>query len=239
MAVLKKISRSQTFQNAATWLLAAYLRFVHRSGRWEIVNREHLNAASAMAGGAMVFAFWHGRLTMMWGAPGERARVHALISAHSDGRMIARIIERLGMNVVTGSSSRGGAKAMLQMIRILRKGDMIGVTPDGPRGPRMRAQVGTIALAQAANVPVLPMSFSAKRCRFLQSWDRMQLVHPFTRGLYIYGEPFLVPRNAEDLEPYRQRLEDSLNSLTVEADLRMGHTPIQAADPNETKGAKS
>lgn len=228
MGRIKDWSRGETAQALVHGLAARYARFVRWSGRWRARNPEHRDAAHALAGGRAIYAFWHSRLPLMWAFPGvEPGRVHVLISAHSDGRLIAGVMERVGLKVVTGSSSKGGAQALREMIRVVAKGGCIGITPDGPRGPNMVAQAGVIALARATGVPILPISFSAKRVRFLDSWDRMQIVMPFTEGVYAFGAPIVVPRDAEE-EPYRLALEASLIALTAEADAEMGHPPAVA-----------
>jgi len=241
VSAFKDWLQSDQVQEAINWLLAKYVSFVHRTGRWEFVHKEYMDQATSMLGsdegkqhdGPMIFAFWHGRLPLMWAVTDRPGLVNVLISEHRDGRLIARIMERLGLKVVTGSTSRGGAKALLQMVRFLKNGERIGITPDGPRGPRMHAQMGVIALAQRSGAPILPLSLSAKSCRFLGSWDRMQIPNPFTKGMFIFAEPMIVPKDAKDLEPYRLQLEKTLNDLTAEADRRMGQTPVLQADEQE------
>ncbi|MGE4526851.1 MAG: lysophospholipid acyltransferase family protein [Rhodospirillaceae bacterium] len=239
MSWIKDVTRGPAAQEAVNWLAAQYARLVWLTGRAGAVGVEHREAAHAAMGGAAIYAFWHARLPLMWAFPGVvRGRTHVLISAHRDGRLIARVMERLGLHVVTGSKSKGGAQALLGMIRLLKRGECIGITPDGPRGPRMRVQMGTIALARASGAPILPITFSTRRCRFLGSWDRMQMPLPFSRGVYVFGEPLVVPREAENLEAYRLLLEERLNAITAEADRLMGHPPVPPADPGDVKGAK-
>lgn len=236
MLLIKKLTRGPAAQEAVNWLAAQYARLVRLTGRWSALHAEHRDAAHAVADGTAIYAFWHSRLPLMWAFPGVvRARTHVLISAHRDGRLIARVMERLGLSVVTGSSSKGGAHALREMIRLLKRGFRIGITPDGPRGPRMRVQMGTIALARASGAPILPIAFSARRAKFLRSWDRMQMPLPFSRGVYVFGEPIVVPRDVSDMEPYRLALEEALNAITAEADRVMGHPPTPPADPGEVK----
>ncbi|WP_337995854.1 lysophospholipid acyltransferase family protein [Oleispirillum naphthae] len=240
MLWIKDVTRGPAAQEAVNWLAAQYARFARWTGRVSAIGEEHREAAHAMRGdGAAVYAFWHARLSLMWAFPGVvRRRTFVLISSHRDGRLIARVMERLGLNVITGSTSRGGTAALREMIHDLKRGNRIGITPDGPRGPRMRVQMGTIVLAHASGAPILPIAFSARRCRFLKSWDRMQMPLPFSRGVYIFGEPVVVPREAENLEPYRLLLEERLNAITAEADRLMGHAPTPPADPGDVRGAK-
>lgn len=239
MSLIKDITSGPRAQEAVNWLVAAYVRFVQATGRWSAVHPENFNAARSIAGGAVIISFWHARLPLMWAMPGvEPQRTHVLISAHRDGRLIARVMERLRFKVVTGSSSRGGAQAFRRMIQLIRGGEAVAITPDGPRGPRMRVQAGVVVLAQATGAPILPVSFSARRGKFLRSWDRMQFVWPFSRGVYVFGEPICVPRDAPDIEPYRLALENAMNAITAEADRLMGHEPILPADPDDRREAK-
>lgn len=226
MGWFKELSRSAATQNLVYGTLARYLRFVQASGRWRARGEEHRDAAHALGQGRAVYAFWHSRLSLMWAFPGiPRERTHVLISAHSDGRLIAGVMERVGMTVITGSSSKGGAHALREMIRAVAAGASIGITPDGPRGPNMVAHGGVVALARAAGVPILPIGFSARRATYLESWDRMQLPLPFSAGLYVFGAPISVPRDAADLEPWRMQLQTALTAVTAEADREMGHPP--------------
>ncbi len=229
MGWFKDLTRSAATQNLIYGALAGYLRFVQRSGRWRVEGEAHRDAAHALAGGRAIYAFWHSRLALMWAFPGvPRERTHVLISAHSDGRALAGVMDRIGIEVITGSTSKGGAQALREMIRVLARGGSVGLTPDGPRGPNMVAQSGAIALARASGAPILPIAFSARPARFLDSWDRMQLPLPFGRGVYIFGEPIRVPRDAADMEPARLALERTLINLTARADAEMGHPPAVA-----------
>jgi lysophospholipid acyltransferase (LPLAT)-like uncharacterized protein len=180
-----------------------------------------------------VVCFWHGRLLMMPCAQRPPMTYHMLISGHRDGQLIARTIGRFGSGVVAGSSSRGGALAVKQCIDLLAAGVAVGITPDGPRGPRMRAAGGAVEIARRTGVPMLPVTYSVTRRRILGSWDRFLLPLPFSRGVFILGEPIEVPANArsEALEAARVELERRLNAITAEADRLTGHAPVEPADP--------
>lgn len=125
------------------------------------------------------------------------------------------------------------------MIRTLRRGEFIGLTPDGPRGPRMRAGLGVIRTAQQTGVPIVPVSFAASRRRVLGSWDRFVVALPFGRGVIGIGDFIDIPRDAdaETLEKLRRRLEGDLNSLTCELDARFGFDAIDA--PPLTTGSEA
>lgn len=209
-------------------LIPLWVRFVFRA------NRRHAPLPSAVQAlidrrVPTIYCFWHGRMLLMPGMLPRGHRVHVLISRHRDGRLIADAINRLKLHSVTGSTSRGARGATLTLMRLLRAGDSICITPDGPRGPRMRARKGAVSLASLSGAPIVPVSYSTTRARFNRSWDRFLIPWPFGRMVVAVGEPIRVPRDTDEpgLEQARRQLEDELNRLTAIADRACGHDPVE------------
>jgi hypothetical protein len=121
-------------------------------------------------------------------------RGHVLVSRHRDGRFIGAVVRRFRLELVHASSSRGGAAGLRAMLRVLASGDMVVMTPDGPRGPRRVAAPGVAQLAALSGRPVLPCAARSTRQRVLGSWDRMRLPLPFGRGVLVCGAPVVVGR---------------------------------------------
>ena len=171
-----------------------------------------------------IIAFWHGRLFMMPHIWRRNVPINLLISHHRDGEMLARTVSHFGFDTIRGSSSQGGGSALREILRTLKSGTSIGFTPDGPRGPRMRASEGIISIAKLAGVPIVPSSYAISRRKVLRSWDRFTFPLPFTRGLYIWGTPLSVARDAdaETTEAARLSLEQALNEITETADRYCG-----------------
>jgi hypothetical protein len=149
---------------------------------------------------------------------GKGAKV--LVSRHRDGEFIHRAMRLFGIGTVRGSSTRGGVPGMKDMIRALERGYDIGITPDGPRGPRYIVQPGVTYLAKVTGHPIVPLSFSASRRKIFNSWDRFLVPCPFSRGVYIYGDPVWVDRNADEDEIAAQSslLQKRLMQITDAAD---------------------
>lgn len=166
-----------------------------------------------------MYLLWHGRLV-----PCSYFHRHlglaTLISLHRDGDYIAGVVERWGYQVVRGSSSRGGTSALRQMVRLLRGGTPIAVTPDGPRGPRQEMKPGPILAAQLAGVPVIPVTAGTDRGWWFTGWDRFLVPKPFSRIRLQYGAPVWIPREAGEAELGRigTELQTTLNRLTDEVD---------------------
>ncbi|MBM3817947.1 MAG: DUF374 domain-containing protein [Acidimicrobiia bacterium] len=176
-----------------------------RTLRWRVDGMQHLDAIRA-AGRQPVMAFWHGRIlpaTFYF----RRRGIVVITSENFDGEWIARIIERFGYGTARGSTTRGGLKAMKQLVRDMEEGKPAGFTVDGPRGPARAAQPGAIWLAKATGNPVLPFHLEASRHWSLGSWDRTQIPKPFSTVALAIGEPIPVAADATDEEIERARLE--------------------------------
>jgi hypothetical protein len=167
----------------------------------------------------VIIAFWHQRLLMMPFAP-LQGKKGMLISQHRDGEFIARAVKLFGVDSVRGSTTRGGLSALRGMIRFYQEGGNLGITPDGPQGPKHVVQIGVIELARQTGAPILPLTYSASRQKVFSSWDNFILPLPFCKVVYIWGEPLIVSRETdkEELEEKRLLLQDRLRQITEEAD---------------------
>ena len=227
---IKTLLKSDGVRRAACWIGAQYIRFVHATGRWQTVRGE-VPHRYWEAGRPFILSFWHGRLLMMPYCWPRGTTIHMLISQHRDGRLIADTVAHFGIDTVAGSSSKGGAQALRAMVKALKAGECVGITPDGPRGPRMRASDGIVSVARLAGVPVIPATYATRSGRVLGSWDRFLVAAPFTRGVIVWGEPIEVPRDADAdaLEATRLKIETAMNAITAEADGLGGRTPVDPA----------
>lgn len=219
MSLLKRVLKSEGFRRFVCWVGAQYIRLVHATGRWQVV-RGQVPRAYWDRGEPFILCFWHGRILMMpycW----DRAKpIHMLISQHRDGRLISHTVSHFGIETVAGSSSKGGLEALRTMLKKLKAGECVGITPDGPRGPRMRASEGIVAVARLSGVPIVPCTFATAKRKHLRSWDRFLVAYPFSAGVFVWGEPISVPRDADAEAQERARLdvEAALNAITAEAD---------------------
>ena len=130
------------------WAIHLYIRLVYRTNRWTVEGGE-CAAPAAAEGKGFILAFWHGRLLMIPMAWQRLAPMHMLISAHRDGRIIADAVAYFGIHSIAGSTRRGGTAALRAMLKHLKEGDCVGITPDGPRGPAMRASIGIVNAARS------------------------------------------------------------------------------------------
>ena len=225
-------------QRLLLWLVPpvayGYLRLLRRTMKIAYRNEQVLQEARRDPG-HYILAFWHSRSLMMpYAYPGGRMTV--MSGWHADAELAVRILRRFGLEFVRGSSTRGGTGALRDLARRLSSGSDAGVTPDGPRGPRRRVKSGVIAVARMSGLPIIPVAFSAAPARRLGSWDRTLIPRPFSRGLFIYGEPVRVRRAADraEQESLRRALEEQLDRLT---DLADRETEMGPEDPRPSQEA--
>ncbi len=167
----------------------------------------------------VIFVFWHGRLLPL-AFTHRNQRIHVLASEHADGEMLGQTIRRLGFGHVRGSSTRGGTRALLELADKVRAGFDLGVTVDGPRGPRGVVKAGVVEVARQTGAVILPITTASDRHRTFNSWDAFEMPLPYARVVVRYGQPILVPAEADraHVEARRLDVEGELTRITAEAD---------------------
>jgi hypothetical protein len=203
------------------WLAYGVIKILGRTMRFEEVKLEFLKPFLE-SGAPIIGALWHGRLLMMpWAYLNKKGRkLSFLVSSHRDGQIVGRALERFGFHSILGSTKRGGSAALKEMEEAIRDGFDVAIVPDGPRGPRCHAEFGVIELARRTGRPVIPITFSASKKKILETWDRFLLPYPFSKGVFIWGEPIYVDPQGDRalVEEKRLLLEKRLNEMTEEAD---------------------
>jgi lysophospholipid acyltransferase (LPLAT)-like uncharacterized protein len=214
----RKLNQAMSSQPLA-FLLVLLIRFIYATMRVTVVGKDILPGFAARGEG-YVGAFWHARVLMIpFLYPGKA--LHILVSQHRDGEIIANILKQFGFCLVRGSSSKGGHDALREMMRLLRSDKDLGIAADGPRGPAEVLKPGAAQLGRISGKAVIPISFSSSRAIRFTSWDRFMFPLPFSRGVYVVGEP-VRHEKGEDVEEYRLRIENALRGVTAKADEMAG-----------------
>eukprot|EP01029_Cantina_marsupialis_P008594 TRINITY_DN2030_c0_g1_i1.p1 TRINITY_DN2030_c0_g1~~TRINITY_DN2030_c0_g1_i1.p1 ORF type:complete len:205 (-),score=31.79 TRINITY_DN2030_c0_g1_i1:450-1064(-) len=168
------------------FILQLFVRFIYLTSK-KVFHHPQIDNNEAF-----VVAFWHGELLMQpynYKKLKPSGKVSAMISEHKDGEAITRTVEYLGIDSIRGSSTRGGAKALIAAIKELKAGDDIAITPDGPRGPRHSIADGIVAISQKTNAKILV--FNCKPTKYWQfnSWDKFIVPKPFGTLEFFIQEP--------------------------------------------------
>jgi lysophospholipid acyltransferase (LPLAT)-like uncharacterized protein len=226
----RRILQKSSVRTALAALIAGYIRLVHKTGRWRTL-RGDIPTNLRAEGKPFIVCFWHGRLLMMNLAWASDKPFYMLSSPHADGRLTTAVMGHFNIDTVAGSTRKGGTAALRQLTRLLKNGAWAGITPDGPRGPRMRVSLGAVVLARMSGAPLVPATYSCRPGKIVGSWDRFLLPAPFGRGVFAWGEPVAVAPDADAaaMEAARLLLEHRMNALLDEADRALGRATIEPA----------
>lgn len=191
-------------------LISLILRIIGRTIRWK--KRYEFRKDKGK-----IYALWHGHALGLAMFAMDRGIV-VLVSRYRDGEIAARILKHLGFEVVRGSteegkSHKGGRTAVKKLMELLQRGKNIAITIDGPKGPAFKVKKGVIYLAQKTGSPILPVVVSFERYKRINSWDKLIIPLPFTKGEIRLGQEVKISQS-EDLEDARKKLERILSSLS-------------------------
>ena len=195
--------------------VASLARSLGSTLKVEMRGWEEIEAAE----GGKIVCGWHGKSFVA--ASHWRDRGYwVIISLSRDGEIQYKVFTVLGFRVIRGSTGRGGERALVESIKVLREGGTMAMTPDGPRGPSGVLQSGVLFMARKSGASLIPVGISAKRTYRANSWDRYMIPYPFSPAIMIFGQPVKVPKDAgdEEIEQIRQSLEARIHELEKEAE---------------------
>ncbi|TAE82518.1 MAG: DUF374 domain-containing protein [Alphaproteobacteria bacterium] len=223
----KRFFKSERVHQFIGLVCAYYTRFVLLTGRMETIIDDHAKPYFDGTNQA-IFVAWHSRMMLMQSHTPKGRPLHALVSSHADGRLIGRVLQHYGIDIIYGSTSRGGTQALRQLIAAYRNGDNLAITPDGPRGPAEIASEGVAHLAMLTNAPIICVSYASQRHHRLNSWDRFMVALPFSK-IYFYAATPILPEDIitshankhTQRQLLRQAIESALHSITSQADQRI------------------
>lgn len=203
------------------FIASLYIRFVFLTVRWDWRGFKEIQGFWQKG---FIMTFWHNRLMLMPLSWKGESPCHMLISNHSDGILISKAVNHFGIKTISGSTSHGGVKALKTLIKLLKEDKQVGITPDGPRGPRFEVSPGTVQLAMLSGKPVIPFCISISRRKIVSSWDRFMIPLPFARGIITAGKPLYPPqeRSGESLEAFRLLIEKTMLRQASQSDAELG-----------------
>lgn len=189
--MIKKFLKSNNYAlSVVINLLYSYLQVVYFTTRWKFIKSEDF-----LAHKGAIFIFWHNRLAIGPGMFKGHRDIYALISPHSDGKIISSVVSKFGFGVISGSTNKNSAAALKVMLKKLVSGSNVAVTPDGPRGPVYQINSNIIKVAFKYNIQLIPVSCIASKYFLLNSWDKLIIPLPFGRITVRIGEPLALTGN--------------------------------------------
>jgi len=221
--MVKYIAGFKLTQLLISLLGSLYVLFVYKTSTIDLKNRKNIDRLFKKKE-SFIYAFWHDQLLicpLTWQSEFE---IKVLISKHRDGDIIARLISKLGFKAIRGSThksgktkNKGGLTSARQMIKSLKNGISIGISPDGPKGPRHKVSDGILSISRLSYSSILPVGIGFKKKWVLNTWDKFIIPKPFNQITIIWGEPLPALKNEKSINQIKSKLESTMYNLTKRA----------------------
>lgn len=224
MKLRKKLLKTPWVIRLIAFVASLYMRFVYLTTRWEMWGYENVTPFWQTQR-PFIAVFWHNRLLLMPHSWRHKNPCYMLISGHSDGQLISRTVEHFDIRTIAGSTTHGGMRALKSLLTLLKEKKQIGITPDGPRGPRFVVSLGTAQVARLSQCPVIPFCGGVRARKIIPSWDRFIVPLPFTKGILSIGAPIYPPQEKDEavLEQFRSAIEQAMLNQAKQVDEALGH----------------
>ena len=210
--MIKKILQHKYIQELTGWMIAFYIKVCFNTSLWYLKNDEEIDSVLRKKKRIIVI-FWHNRLLMAPYCWNYDKPFKMLISSHRDGKIISNAVAHLGIGTIEGSSNKNKISSAREILTNLAMNNVIGITPDGPRGPNQKLKEGIVSLLKKTNATIIPLSYSAKFNFKLNSWDKFLFVTPFNKFVAVWGNAIEYNRKKK-IEENMNIIQDELNRVT-------------------------
>jgi len=213
---MKKIFKNKYSQIFLGWIISIYLRICFQTSLWFTKNSEIVEDL-INEDKSLIVCFWHNRLLMAVFCWNSEKPFKMLISGHSDGRIISEAVSHLGIETIRGSARKEKLSSLKKIVTLIENNNILGFTPDGPRGPNEEVKDGFMSLLKKTNVTVLPLSYSAKFKIRLKTWDEFIFVPPLNKFVAVWGNPFKFDKK-KTCKENKKILEKEMKRITMLSD---------------------
>ena len=208
--------KPETKMKVKAWWCKHLLKFLYGTCRWDVQGQEQIHKL-VTSGKTVIIAIWHGKVLPIFMNLASK-HYYALAGMHRDAELIAQIGAQVGWKLLRGSSSDRGKEVFKEMITVLSTpGEVVAMTPDGPKGPAKIPKAGVIRAAQKSGAVIVPAIGQAKKRWGFTNWDTFYVAKPFSKIVLRYGNP-LIFKKTDDFKECADKLKHALDSLETEVD---------------------
>ena len=221
--MIKYFSSFRLIQTLLSLIGSIYVLTVYKTSKVNLKNRKKIENLLER-NESFIYSFWHDQLLMCPLTWQSNSNIKVLISKHRDGDIIAQLISNLGFEAIRGSThktnkikNKGGLLSARKMIKSLKNGISIGISPDGPKGPRHKVSEGILSISRLSESVILPVGIGFKKKWVLNTWDKFIIPKPFNEITVIWGDPIPAITNEKNNHQFKTKLESKMNNLTAQA----------------------
>ena len=217
MRIKKKLLRNFFVQNILGFFTFLYIRTVNLTSSIQFEN-ETIPKQFWNNDKPFILAFWHSQLMMIGFSWKKNKNVNILASSHSDGRFGAIVGKYFNLNNIQ-TSEKNKSVSLRSIFKLLNDNNYIGITPDGPRGPKEIVSEGIIKIAKSSKVPIIPIGFWSSKNFKLKSWDSFLITLPFSKCSFVWNKPLEIPYNIQEnqIQHYQKLLQEKINQSVKKA----------------------
>ena len=217
MHIKKKLLKKKFVQNILGFFTFLYIRVVNLTSSIQFEN-ESIPKQFWNNDKPFILAFWHSQLMMIGFAWKKKQNVNILASSHSDGRFGAIVGKYFNLNNIQ-TSEKNKSVSLRSIFKLLNDNNYIGITPDGPRGPKEIVSEGIIKIAKSSKVPIIPIGFWSSKNFKLKSWDSFLITLPFSKCSFVWNKPLEIPYNIQEnqIQHYQKLLQEKINQSVKKA----------------------
>lgn len=221
--MIKYFSSFRLIQTLISLVGSIYILTVYKTSKVNLKNRKKIENLLER-NESFIYSFWHDQLLMCPLTWQSNSSIKVLISKHRDGDIIAQLISNLGFEAIRGSThktnkikNKGGLLSARKMIKSLKNGISIGISPDGPKGPRHKVSEGILSISRLSKSVILPVGIGFKKKWVLNTWDKFIIPKPFNEITVVWGDPISAITNEKNNHQFKIKLENKMNNLTAQA----------------------
>ena len=221
--MIKYFSSFRLIQTLISLIGSIYVLTVYKTSKVNLKNRKKIENLLERKE-SFIYSFWHDQLLMCPLTWQSNSSIKVLISKHRDGDIIAQLISNLGFEAIRGSThktnkikNKGGLLSARKMIKSLKNGISIGISPDGPKGPRHKVSEGILSISRLSKSVILPVGIGFKKKWVLNTWDKFIIPKPFNEITVVWGDPISDITNEKNNHQFKIKLESKMNNLTAQA----------------------
>ena len=217
MHIKKKLLKKKFVQNILGFFTFLYIRAVNFTSSIQFEN-ESIPKQFWNNDKPFILAFWHSQLMMIGFSWKKNKNVNILASSHSDGRFGAIVGKYFNLNNIQ-TSKKNKSMSLRSIFKLLNDNNYIGITPDGPRGPKEIVSEGIIKIAKSSKVPIIPIGFWSSKNFKLKSWDSFLITLPFSKCSFVWNKPLEIPYNIQEnqIQHYQKLLQEKINQSVKKA----------------------
>ena len=217
MQIKKKLLKNFFVQYILGFFTFLYIRAVNLTSSIQFEN-ESIPKQFWNDDKPFILAFWHSQLMMIGFAWKKKQNVNILASSHSDGRFGAIVGKYFNLNNIQ-TSEKNKSVSLRSIFKLLNDNNYIGITPDGPRGPKEIVSEGIIKIAKSSKVPIIPIGFWSSKNFKLKSWDSFLITLPFSKCSFVWNKPLEIPYNIQEnqIQHYQKLLQEKINQSVKKA----------------------